>query len=541
MSSTNTPFNLDILKLEPKDLGLLGEVNELNIFSSGSTFHPNGLFSTVIFGQVGNNLRNRTFGYTDLHCELIHPVIHRAIVSCKAFYKQIMEGSVTAVWDPKTKTFEKDNSEKAQTGFTFFMEHLDELKFERNDSEKRNANISLIEKAIKENTARIRYLLIMPAGLRDYSVNPNGTPEEDEINTLYRRILPQSQLIDPLMAKKTPYIYDNIYTNLQKSLNALFEYIESLIQGKHKLVLGKWLSRKIFNSTRNVLIASVNKSKSIEDPNRIRSNEVGCGLYQYLRTIAPVSLYEIRNNYLRNVFIENNQFAYLTNVKTLHKEEVLSTHIQKDYDLWTTMDGLENLIDNFGNLDVRHLPVLLNKDRHYLGLIYNDGKHVKFFQDIRELPEGKDRKYVSPITLGEILYMSIAHLTGKYPGLVTRYPINGYGGIYPAWIKIATTTESEKLVELNDEWEPSEKVFHSFPVRDKDFLNGIAVHQSHMGLLGADMDGDMISLVGLLTDDAIDEVKKTLNSKNYYMTSEKKIIFSNKADVLSAVLAYMTN
>lgn len=537
----NKPVNLEILKLQESDLLRLGEVNELNIFSSGNTFHPGGLFSTVIFGAVGTTQRNRTFGYTDLHCEVIHPVIHRAIIACKAYYGQIMDGSVSAIFNPKTGEFERSTDSAASTGFTFFLQHLDKLKFERNDSERRNANIQLIEKAVKENKATIRYLLTMPAGLRDYTVSPNGSPEEDEINTYYRRIIPQSQLIDPLMSKKNPHVYDNIYSNLQRSLNELFEYIESLMQGKNKLILGKWLSRKIFNSTRNVLTASVNQATSIDDENRVKSNEVGCGLYQYLRAISPVSFHAIRNSYLRDVFVENNQFAVLTNIKTLQKEEVLNTHIQKDYDNWVTIDGLETLIDNFGNLDTRHYPVLLNKGRHYLGLIYNDGKLVKFFQDIRDLPDHLDKQYVAPATLGEILYMSVARFNCKFPGLCTRYPINGYGGIYPAWIKIRTTTEYQTLRELNEMWEPSDNVFPTFPVKEKDYLNGICVHQSHMKLMGADMDGDTISLVAMTTDDAIEEVRKTLDSKAYYMNNEKKIIFGNSADVLSAVLAYMTN
>lgn len=536
----NTPVNLEILKLQESDLVKLGEVNELNIFSSGNTFHPGGLFSTVIFGQVGTPLRNRTFGYTDLHCEVIHPVIHRAILACKSYYGQIMDGSVSAVFNPKTGEFERSNDESSSTGYTFFMKHIDQMKFERNDSERRNANIQLIEKAIKENKVTIRYLLTMPAGLRDYTVSPNGSPEEDEINTYYRRIIPQSQLIDPLMSKKTPHVYDNIYSNLQRSLNELFDYIESLMQGKNKLVLGKWLSRKIFNSTRNVLTASVNKAVSMDDKNRIKSNEVGCGLYQYLRAISPISFHAIRNTYLKDVFVENNQFAVLTNIKTLQKEEVLNTHIQKDYDNWVTIDGLETLIDNFGNLDTRHFPVLLNKGRHYLGLIYNDGKYVKFFQDIRELPEQFSKDHVKPVTLGEILYMSVARFNCKFPGLSTRYPINGYGGIYPAWIKIRTTTEHQELQELNEMWEPSDNLFPTFPVNGADYLNGICVHQSHMKLMGADMDGDTISLVALTTDDAIEEIRQILDSKSYYLNSEKKVIFSNSADVLSAVLAYMT-
>ena len=540
-SKSHLPVNLDILTVRPEDLVKLGRVKELQIFGQGSNFHPEGLFSVQLFGAVGSEVRMTTYGYIDIHHGLLHPAVYKSLVGIKGYYKQILDGSVTAIWDNKSKTFVKSHEEGASTGYTFFMSKLAEMKFERSASDQRNFSIELVEQSIRRNEHLLRYLLVMPAGMRDYVITPSGKPEEDEVNSLYRRVLAQSQLVDPLIAKKTPEVYDNIYVNIQKALVELYDYFMSLFDGKNKLILGKWLGRKIFNSTRNVLTAPVDRSTKIDDKNRLLSNQVGIGLYQFLRAAAPKTLYYIRSKYMKDkVFFENNNLAYLINAKTMQREEVISAHVQKDYDQWMTVDGLETVIANYGNIDTRHLPVTAGKGKYYVALIYNDGRYVKVFQDLKELPEQFDRGFVSPITMSELLYLSVADMSDEIPAVVTRYPINGYGGIYPAFMKIRTTGNYGHRIELDDHWNPSKRELPSFPIRGDNFLNGMTVHQSHMALLGGDFDGDTMSVVGVLSDEGIAEIRRVLSSKNYYLNDERKIIFSDSTDVLNAVLSFLT-
>ena len=537
---SNTPVNIALLRVKDTDLSRLGQIKELQIFGQGSNFHSDGLFSTVIFGPVGSEHRAKMFGYIDLRYPILHPLVHKTICSLKAFYKGILDGSTLAVWNPKLRQFDKSNDTTAKTGYTFFLQHVQDLRFEPNQSDKRNENIKFFDKAVADNNHLLRYLLVMPAGLRDYTITPSGKPEEDEVNTFYRRLLAQAQLVDADLARRTPHVYDNVYSNLQNSVMELYDYLQSLLDGKHKLILGKWLSRKVFNSTRNVITASVNDSVHINDDNRLRSNDVGVGLHQFLRAAAPKTLYEIRSRYVQQVFVENNTFAYMTNCKTLQKEEVLNSHVQKDYDRWMTTDGLESVIANFGRQDTRHLPVYTNKGKHCMGLLYNDKKHVRFFQDIRDLPDHLDKKHVAPITMAEFLYLSVGRLSNKIPAFATRYPIQGYGGIYPAFMKLFSTAKYDQVVELDEQWQPIEGGLASFPIQGSVFINGLIIHQSHMALLGADMDGDTMSLQAVLSDEAIEEIVKLFKSKSYYLDNERKISFSNSADILDAALAFMT-
>jgi len=539
-SFKDAPINIDLLYTDPKSISTLKEVKESQIFDNTNNFHQEGLFSTTIFGDIGTEYRSRTFAYIDLKIEILHPLIYHSIIKLKSFYKQILEGSSTAIWDSKEKEFIKDNSDKANTGYEFFMNHITELVFKETSSPRRNYLIKLFKKSLKEETYKFRYLLVLPAGLRDYTVDKNGTPQEDEINSYYRKLMFQSSTIDPHISKKTPEIYDSIRFSLQKNSLDLFEYIKSLLEGKHKLILGKWLTRKIFNTTRNVFSAPIEKSNNINDPNRLGYNDCFIGLYQFLKNLIPKSVYEIKNKYLSQIFIEGNNFAYLTNAKTLKKERIENFKFQKEFDTWTSMEGIEKIIANFQNLDIRHLPIKLNGGKHYLGLIYNDGTYFKFLQDIDDVPDTLDKKHVSPITLAEFFYISLYELSGRYPTLVTRYPITGYGSIFPTMMKLKTTIDYYILTELDENWNKTDKTAYSFPKRGSDFFNTFSVHTGHFAISGLDLDGDAGSSMPLLTDESIEEVTDFLKRREYYISPDNKFYFSIDTDTLSAVLSYMT-
>lgn len=533
------PTNLHVLHVNKDTAKNLGKVTTGQIFNNMNLFHPEGLFSSEIFGSVGSEARNRTFGVIDLHVDVFHPLVYRTIIKLKSFYRQIAEGKVTAVFNKKTGEFEKSNEPEASTGFSFLMSHAKELKFTKNDSDDRSFAIDLFNKTVKEEIFSMGYLLVIPAGIRDYTVDDNGRPQEDEVNTYYRKILAQANLIDPAIGRKSPQVYDSISVSLQNQILQLYEYLESLFDGKHKLILGKWVSRKIFNSTRNVISSYTERTNHMRDPRRLKFNNVLVGLHQFARASVPKSLYEIKNQYIRDIFVENSNTAILVNAKTLHKEEIMTSHIQKEFDKWTSSDGLEKVIASLGNLDLRDRPITLNRGKHYLGLVYRDDKYFKFIQDIDEVPEGFDKSKVTPVTLVEFLYMSLYRMDGVYPGLATRYPITGYGSIYPAFVRLTTTTETDILTELTDEWTPSTNVASNFPISDSGHFNSMVVHHSHLGALGGDHDGDMLSLTMPMAEESIAEIKKLLNSKEYYVSDTGQFIFSSDTDVLSACLNYM--
>lgn len=534
------PFNIELLQLSDADAKLMKPVKVLDIFqgAQGSrNFHPEGLFSIDIFGRIGDEKRNKTYSYIDLKVSVFHPLIFEILGKLKGLYHDIILGNGYAIWDNAIKDFVKSTPTKGSTGMSFFLEHFNSINFEETDSTKREFNIKLINKY--KDKLLINKILVMPAGLRDFEFDEAGKPSEDEINNLYRKVIAISNLIEAHNKGYNTDAFDNIRALLQTNIYELYEYIKSLLEGKHKLILGKWATRRVQNGTRNVITTVHNNTDVLNSPLTVGYNQTVVGLFQYLKATLPISIYNLRSGFLTKVFSGANSPAILVDMKTLRKKMVNVD--PESFDDWMTSEGLEKVINRYGEEDLRHMPIII--EGYYLGLIYKGPEYngcYKLFQDIDELPKDFDSKYIYPITLTELLYTAVYEKSSELYGFFTRYPITGYGSIYPCGIYLKTTVPSEVRLELDDSWHPGTKTAYQFPIVDAQFVNSMSPAPSHLALLGADFDGDTGSLTIVFTDESTEEVKKKLASRDYYVNPNNTMNFSGNTDIIEYVLANMT-
>lgn len=473
------PFNLSILILTPENTRGLGQVKVLDVFSAASkNFHNEGLFSIETFGKVGDERRSRLYGYINLNVPIFHPVLYKSLIGLKELYAQIMAGSAYAKFNPKTKDFEAASITDGETGYAFFVKHFPALQFEERKSTSREFAIKLINKY--RDKAFIDKLIVLPAGLRDYTIQPNGKPEEDEINTLYRKVLSNATVIGTQSKSDLSHI-DSTRYGLQNAVQEVFSYIVNLLEGKGKLIQGWWTNRNVHNSTRNVITAIVPKSTELGDEHTISPNHTVVGLYQQIRAIFPISVNLIREM-AGGVFSGPNNPARLIDPKTLLGEIVSIDPVH--FDEWVTQEGIEAILNRFEIEALRHDEVKVGG--YYFALLYNDGKRVKLFHGLQELPDGFDKACVKPITYAELFYLTIYKRVREIPAFVTRYPVIGYGGIYPSMVYMKTTTRSQSLRVLNDEWQESGDVANEFPIVGVPFINSLSVSGSHLGRLDAD-------------------------------------------------------
>lgn len=492
--SNNSPSELNLLKTNEALKRVLLPVNTGAIFLEGNKFHPLGLYSVEVFGPVGTEARTTTFARVDLNIKVLQPIVYKNLIELGAIYLRVMEGKEYVVFDDKLQDLVPSTSPKAETGYNVLIKHLPKIKFRETESEKRAGKIKLIYDAIASKNHLTEYLVILPAGLRDYTIGADGRPTEDEINNFYKRIINSANLIDPNRSKNNPELYDNMVIGLQKCLHELYLYVMTLLDGKNKLIEGKWMARKVFNSTANVASSYVDTTKGLLDKRSFGYNDTRIGLHQYARSSSPLSIHHIKNKYVSDIFVDGSNVVTLTNSKTLKKEQVVVSSIQKDVTLWTTTDGIEKIIASLSNYDIVHDPITFRpqggKDTYYMGLLYKDDKKFKFFQDISELPEGLDKSKVKPVTLYQFIYMSIYSMSGKYPGMVTRYPIAGIGSSYPSWIILTTTIETESLMEMDYQWcvedGNDDKLALNFPIEGSAEFKTFTVSVTHLGRLGGD-------------------------------------------------------
>ncbi|HGB2018948.1 TPA: hypothetical protein ACIUH2_000021 [Salmonella enterica subsp. enterica serovar Wangata] len=479
-------------------------------------FHPEGLYSTEIFGLTGSEARDSTFSYIDIKLDIISPTVCLALFQLKQLYEEICSGKRYATWSEKEKDFEPalPGDAGADTGFNFFLSHYNDLKPGRNESLQRDETVDFFEKFRPVSLSR--YVLVLPAGLRDLVVRQDGREQEEEIGGLYRRLISLARAI-PDRATRVE-LTNPVRWKLQQTFNEIWMYFFNIQDGKGGFQRRKVTSRKLMNGTRNVLSSFSTGSKCMGREDAIRPTDTKIGLYQGLKALLPVAQYQIRERYLGNIRAGDGNL-YGVNTKTL-KREFLEVG-GRVYDTFTTDDGIETLINRMEARELRHQPLMIN-DTHYVALVYQDNKHFKVFYDIDELPKTFDRKKVHGMTLVELLYLSGYDLWNNYFGFVTRYPVTGRGSTYSSTIRLETTTSSLYLKELEDDWETEKpRGAISYPDRSvPTFVESMAPHPSRLGGLGGDYDGDTGSLNAPMSEEALEENRNWVHSKNYWFDSD---------------------
>lgn len=481
------PFNISIFKPTKETLVGVRPVTVSDVFDGMSrNFHEDGLFSVSTFGRVGSDERDKRFGYIDIRIPIFHPLIYQRLCALKNLYLQVLQGKAYAKWDSIIQDLipARPDESEAGTGYGFFAENWEKIRFRETKSLQRKIKIELVEKYKK--VALTDKILVLPAGLRDLEIDESGRQFENEINDPYRRLIAVSNTIphgidDP----DAPYL-DASRRSLQNGFNTIFEMINLLLYGKKGYIQSKWASRRIWNGTRNVISPMTTATAEFEGPRSPDINDTQVGLFQTLKGLLPVSIYLLSTGWLSRVFNGSESNAVLVNTKTLQPEYV--TVDIETLDRWTTAEGLEKVIQGFKETGRRQKPVMV--DGYYLGLVYSDEQYFRIFNDIDELPEGWDRKNVHPMTYTELMYLSGYQKWYDFFVFITRYPVAGIGSMYPSRVYCRTTVTASAKEELGPDWKPMGEAFiaREFPSTDPmaPFMDSLAPHPSNLKALGGD-------------------------------------------------------
>lgn len=443
------PLNLSLLNPTREQLRMIREVKVADVFDGpGGNFHDDGLYSTLIFGRVGDDIRDKRFGYISLRLPILHPVIYNTLVKLRGLYREIIAGTQYVTWNEELKDFDVADELTGRTGYHFFMTHFPDLQFRESGSSIRSVRIKTVERYRDE--ALLTELLVLPAGLRDVDIEADGRVSSDEINELYQTVLSLARTIpDPPPSGDDLEIYDRVRYNLTLKVVEVYQYLEGLISGKRGLIQNHWASRRVFNGTRNV-ISSLNTSVAdLTAPNRPTASDVVVGVYQGSKCVLPHAKFFLRQFLLDVIFDTTTNRVQLVDPKS--KELVWIDVTNEDIDQFTTSAGLEGLINELSVVEKRHRPVTVQG--HYLALVYlDDHQGYRVIRDVRELPEGADPERAQPITYVELMYLAGVDRWRDFPTFVTRYPVENYNSSIPLTLYVKTTTVGELRYRISDDW-----------------------------------------------------------------------------------------
>lgn len=510
------PFNVKILDMEAAKVKNLRQVSSMAIYEGATTaLHPEGIFSTTIFGRVGSDDRNKIFGRIEIPVKVFDPTIYTFLMSLKSLYGDIINEAKYAKFDEELKDFVAADPTVGDTGYDFFMKHWKKIDFTRNKSNRRGMKIDLIEKY--KDVSEIKRFVILPAGLRDIEINDQGRLEENEVNEMYRKILAYARLLgtndtDDRRLLNSPRRF------LQRALQELWQYLFELFGGKGGFFYEKAASRRLFDGTRNVITALDTVRSHIGNGEGLSINELTVGVLQTAKGCRPLTIGLLRRQLTAHVFdpAPTVQGGRLIDPKTLESVRVDVPFAVKDR--WLSKDGLGKVVESYREVSVRKLPLMIQD--HYVALVYEDATSFKLFWDIKDLPEDLDRANVRPATLTDVLVITCKKEWERRFSFPARYPIAGGGSTFPARFRVITTVPDKTLRQRNDDWSIPEVggVFTSFPDYAGKYYDSMSLHPAMLAGAAADHDGDTSSNNYVLSDEAIVEMEGVLNSARFYLS-----------------------
>lgn len=384
------PFNIRILDSDEyiKRKGCL-PVTNLSIFESSSTrFHPDGLYSEAIFGQIGSKDRLVKRGYIDLRTKIITPHLFKQVMMLKTFYKDVLAGKAYAKIAPNGDlTLTTPDDPEGHSGFQWFVDVLPTLKFPQTDSVQRQDRIALIEKF--KDLLLIDKFIVLPAGVRDIRLVPGRRVSPEEINKFYTSLISLTQAL-PATPTSNP-VFDSIKYQIQMKVMEVYNYIANLVEGKGGFAQRKFAARSVVYGSRNVITAAplTRITSTKDDPHIFDVNEAFVPLFQAIKSSMPLMVHELKTTFFDQIFLNQSD-----NVPLIDPERgyaLLYANVSyNETTRFTTSDGINDLMSNFRNEEIHFDPVtckgkLPDEDTprdFYLYMCYDNDDEIYFFRDV---------------------------------------------------------------------------------------------------------------------------------------------------------------
>ena len=462
-------------------------------FQTGAIPTEDGLFSKSIFGEVGSIERKKKFAYINLNSKFIHPVIYRLLITMDRKFPQIINGSRFVTLDRSGNIIDDDNGE---TGLDFLYKNFDKINFKSTDSDMRGTKIRLL-RTLGKDRIFIDKFIVLPAFLRDYNPsakNSNKINDVDVINDWYSKLIRYCSTLK--MGSSFSFITDNTKYQVQNLLLEIFSKLTTDLSGKDGLFRKSLMGKSVDYATRSVITAPNMYSKSHKEL------EVPFGYTGIPISQLCVLLYPFYSKYISD-FIEYHieSFCRLRTSsggiieidESLVREQFSDQLIQKMVDNY-----IRNIEGRFDSLKVKH----------------ENGKEYPIDLYHKEL--GRN------FTVTDLLYLASEDICKDKHVYVSRYPVENFQNIYPSKITVLSTNKTMDI-ELGDKiLKHYPIVFADYPTDESSFIDSTRINNSYTASLGADYDGDTVSIRAVFTQEANAEADRLIKAKTMVLNQSGK-------------------
>jgi len=486
------------MKIDIADINSIIKKNNLPKVTNSISLNPDrsptsdGLFSYELFGKPGSYDRKTIFGYIDLKKNYFHPTIYRLLISLQRNLIDCIDGSENFIIDKNGYLIKDPNG---NTGIRFLYNNWEKIKFKKSvnnieENDLRKEKLGLLSKLSKDEIFVNKWLVIPPF-YRDinWAKVKEGKIIKDAINDLYIKLI---NLTNDLDSSDILDFYAIIKDKLiQNTLNEIYDYLSKYLYKKDGMIKKNLLGKSIDFTCRSVISANRYNFKTYKDV-PVNFEYTGVPLAELCSLFYPFLIYEI-TNYLET-FFETVQEIPQVIIAPSNKESI-PIKIHKNAYIDFLPDKLKKTIDKFiKDPESRTEPIKIKgiDDKYY---------NIPYLRQY--FPE-------RPLTWMDFIYFLMDKIVADKHIIFSRYPIDTFQNIFISKIFILTTVDTERRIV-------GEKQFEYYPDLSKpkiEYIDTVRISNVYLKRLGADFDGDTVSLRSLYTKEANLEAEEIMTKKS---------------------------
>ena len=493
----------------------LKEVKNPVLFSGRNQPTADGLLSNEIFG-ITQEERSGIYAYIDLKENFIQPYFFKIWLKIDRNLRACVYETQNFIIDNNGYLVPDDNG---NTGLKWLYANRNKLNFKNT---KKDTILNALIDARKKDKLFTSKLIVIPPYYRDVDTSKGGKVGVGEINKLYISLLnsvkalSESQMFGFEMIGGTRGRIQDILTQIYN----WFTVGESVVGGEHT---GSGLFKKFGLLRRSVMSKTTDNSARlvISAPN-INANSIKELMVDMDYSAAPLSAalvvaYPFVIHELHNFFM--NEFGGKTRYPVLYRGKLTTVELANpllefsddrfDAEMNEFIHGYSNRfkpvqVPNTEGLDVR----LRFKGYSITAEQYTNG--------MRENGKMIERD----LTWVDIFYMVAVAATEDKVAIITRYPVDSYFNQLYTRIHVSSTIKTEPMV-INGKfypWYPHIEQKDIGSNTSNKFIDTLSMANPYCVLMGADYDGDQITLKMAYSIESNEELKRYMESKAQFIT-----------------------
>ena len=503
----------------PKDVDAFVKANNLKEVTDPIHFirdgepNPNGLLSNEIFG-ITKDERANTYAYIDLGGWFLNPLAYIIWSRMDQRIKEIVHGTKKFIIDGKGDFVEDANG---KNGVKFLKDNIDKIKIRTTESRKRDKNIRYIEKY--KHKIFMSKLIVLPAYYRDVNTS-GGNVGVGILNKYYATLLTNVKSLketadygismSEAISGRIQEIIVQIYNCICGTSGAETDGIG--LSKKQGLVRTAVMSKTSDYGTRLIITSPELKVETVDDM-MVTVDYSALPLSSAVINFKPFVLFNVKR------FFEN-EFGGGVKHQVMDEKGNITYETVKDPLLEFSEEVINKELDRFVHgYSNRLKPVLVPLENGKKAYMIFKGHKVTGEQVAKGDVYGESSLINRRLTWCDVFYMASCEAARGRHVLVTRFPIDSMYSQYPTKVRISTIRNTEK-VYINGEYYPFyPKITDNMIGKNTSnmFIDTLQPSNLLIKIMLGDYDGDQVSVKGVFTNEANDELEKYVNSKAMYV------------------------